>query len=43
MKLKYPPAATILIAMVIGILVGYMIFVLTSRDDLRSPDRLARV
>jgi len=27
MKLKYPPAATILIAMVIGIIVGYMIFV----------------
>src|SRR5215831_8719574 len=27
MKLKLPPAATILIAMVIGIIVGYMIFV----------------
>jgi len=27
MKLKYPPAATILIAMVIGIILGYMIFV----------------
>ena len=27
MKLKLPPAATILIAMIIGIIVGYMIFV----------------
>ena len=39
MKLKYPPAATILIAMVIGILVGYMIFV--QFPDKKSATQIA--
>src|SRR5215831_2241518 len=39
MKLKLPPAATILIAMVIGIIVGYMIFV--SYPDKKSATQIA--